>query len=169
MRELSDGVRNDIRAVAALVPRLLAHQLLCSPKQHGLYDHAPVILVVELLRALLPLFRGITAERHEVFLRALAYDVWKEAPGDFIFRQIRLRDELLLGVLQNKLLALCWRECDLFIRVLPAGALVEPVRSVLCATDGGCAQALGNLFHAAVKFMVREEVRLADPVLAVRI
>jgi len=43
------------------------------------------------------------------------------------------------------------------------------VGSVLRTANGRCPQALGYLFHAAVELVVREEVRIADPVLAVRV
>ena len=120
---------------------LFSDEFFGAAEEHCFDDDAPVVFLVELFLVLLPLGGGVVAKRGEVLLRALADDMREEPPGVLVLREVRLRDELLFGVLELELLALCSREVGLGVPVLSACSLVEPVRAELRATHGRRAQA----------------------------
>ena len=99
VREFRDGVRDDVCAIAALVPGLFADEFFGTPEEDCLDDDAFVEVLVKLVGVFLPFCGCVVAEGDEVLLRSLADGVWEEAPGVLVLCQVGLSDELLAWVL----------------------------------------------------------------------
>ena len=85
-----------------------------------------------------------------------------------LFRQ-RRKHSKELRMSKQELVPLGSGQVRLFVDILATGSFIQPMCSVLRTANGGRTERFGDLLHAAVEFVVREEVRIAHLVLAIRV
>ena len=108
MRQTGQGVRHDLRAVAALVPGCLGHQTFGRTEQDDPGDRGPepVVTVQRPLVLVRPLLRHALGEVDEALLCTLAGDIRQQREARLGFREVGLGDQLVAGIEAKELLLL---------------------------------------------------------------
>ena len=126
--ELGDRIGDNVCTVATLIPGLFCDELLNRFEHDHLSNSLPVVHLIEIVGASLPLASDERREVSEVLLRALADGIWFLTPHIQELGKVRLGEHLFLRVFEIEFPSISLSKTATGVLVLTPCALVEPLR-----------------------------------------